>query len=184
VLVASESDLDYTGPSSEPQVLTVTDRWQAADANGDDRVDVADLGILATNYNRDTDGGRAAGDYNFDDFVNVADLGLLASHFGQGDAAADAAPAGSSFQHALAAYPQLPAVPEPTSLAGLLPALAALALRPRRFIFGQCEDRDASTKAYIDYMRPRCVELARVLKTTGSFGCHWYPPLRLTRRVT
>ena len=31
------------------------------------------------------------------------------------------------------------------------------------------EDRHASTQAYIDYMRPRCVELARVLKRTGSF---------------
>ena len=33
------------------------------------------------------------------------------------------------------------------------------------------EDRHASTQAYIEYMRPRCVELARVLKKTGSF-CH------------
>ena len=31
------------------------------------------------------------------------------------------------------------------------------------------EDRHASTQAYIDFMRPRCVELARVLKKTGSF---------------
>src|SRR2546421_7352621 len=30
------------------------------------------------------------------------------------------------------------------------------------------DDRHASTAAYIDYMRPRCVELARVLKKTGS----------------
>ena len=29
------------------------------------------------------------------------------------------------------------------------------------------EDRHASTQAYIDYMRPRCVQLARVLKETG-----------------
>src|SRR4051812_11441643 len=29
------------------------------------------------------------------------------------------------------------------------------------------EDRHASTQAYIDYMRPRCVELARVLKSTS-----------------
>lgn len=38
------------------------------------------------------------------------------------------------------------------------------------------EDRHASTKAYIDYMRPRCVELARVLKKTGSFyyHCDWH----------
>ena len=32
------------------------------------------------------------------------------------------------------------------------------------------EDRHASTQAYIDFMRPRCVELARVLKNTGSFS--------------
>src|SRR6266511_2954937 len=38
------------------------------------------------------------------------------------------------------------------------------------------EDRHESTKAYIDFMRPRCVELARVLKPTGSFyyHCDWH----------
>jgi DNA modification methylase len=38
------------------------------------------------------------------------------------------------------------------------------------------EDRHASTKAYIDYMRPRCEHLARVLKPTGSFyyHCDWH----------
>ena len=38
------------------------------------------------------------------------------------------------------------------------------------------EDRHESTRAYIDYMRPRCVELARVLKLTGSFyyHCDWH----------
>ena len=34
------------------------------------------------------------------------------------------------------------------------------------------EDRHENTKAYIDYMRPRCVQLARVLKQTGSLYCH------------
>jgi DNA modification methylase len=34
------------------------------------------------------------------------------------------------------------------------------------------DDRHASTRAYIDYMRPRCVQLARVLKKTGSFYYH------------
>ena len=34
------------------------------------------------------------------------------------------------------------------------------------------EDRHASTQAYIDFMRPRCVELARVLKKTGRFYYH------------
>lgn len=38
------------------------------------------------------------------------------------------------------------------------------------------EDRHASTQAYVDYMRPRCVELGRVLKKTGSFyyHCDWH----------
>ena len=38
------------------------------------------------------------------------------------------------------------------------------------------EDRHENTKAYIDYMRPRCVQLARVLKKTDSFyyHCDWH----------
>ena len=38
------------------------------------------------------------------------------------------------------------------------------------------DDRHESTKAYIEYMRPRCVEMARVLKKTGSFyyHCDWH----------
>lgn len=38
------------------------------------------------------------------------------------------------------------------------------------------EDRHASTQAYIDYMRPRCIQLKRVLKDSGSFyyHCDWH----------
>jgi len=38
------------------------------------------------------------------------------------------------------------------------------------------EDRHASTQAYIDFMRPRCERLHRVLKKTGSFyyHCDWH----------
>jgi DNA modification methylase len=38
------------------------------------------------------------------------------------------------------------------------------------------EDRHASTQAYIEFMRPRCVELARVMKQKGSFyyHCDWH----------
>jgi DNA modification methylase len=38
------------------------------------------------------------------------------------------------------------------------------------------EDRRENTKAYIDYLRPRCVQLARVFKQTGSFyyHCDWH----------
>ncbi len=34
------------------------------------------------------------------------------------------------------------------------------------------EDRHASTQAYIEYMRPRCVQLARVPKKTDRFYYH------------
>ncbi len=38
------------------------------------------------------------------------------------------------------------------------------------------DDRHENTQAYIDFMRPRCMELARVLKKTGSFyyHCDWH----------
>jgi len=38
------------------------------------------------------------------------------------------------------------------------------------------DDRHESTAAYIDFMRPRCIELHRVLKPTGSFcyHCDWH----------
>jgi len=38
------------------------------------------------------------------------------------------------------------------------------------------DDRHTSTQAYIDFMRPRCEQLARVLKGTGSFyyHCDWH----------
>jgi DNA modification methylase len=37
-------------------------------------------------------------------------------------------------------------------------------------------DRHASTQAYIEFMRPRCLQLARVLKKTGAFyyHCDWH----------
>ena len=38
------------------------------------------------------------------------------------------------------------------------------------------DDRHTSTQAYIDFMRPRCLELARVLRPTGTFyyHCDWH----------
>lgn len=41
-----------------------------------------------------------------------------------------------------------------------------------KVVFRDCPE---STQAYMDFMRPRCVELARVLKPTGSFyyHCDW-----------
>jgi len=52
------------------------------DANLDGRVDVVDLGILATNYGRTASTTWAMGDFNNDGKVDVLDLGLLATNYG------------------------------------------------------------------------------------------------------
>lgn len=61
----------YTGPWPIP-----------ADFNLDGIVNVADLGILATNYGKAGKGWRE-GDSSGDQLVNVADQGLLSTHYGQ-----------------------------------------------------------------------------------------------------
>jgi hypothetical protein len=54
------------------------------DANGDGRVDVGDLGILAANYGTIGTAAWVTGDFNGDKTVDVGDLGILAAHYGQG----------------------------------------------------------------------------------------------------
>jgi hypothetical protein len=56
----------------------------SGDANFDDRVDVADLGLLATNYGASSDATWMMGDFSGDGRVNVIDLGLLATGYGTG----------------------------------------------------------------------------------------------------
>ncbi|MEA1950201.1 MAG: PEP-CTERM sorting domain-containing protein, partial [Planctomycetota bacterium] len=80
------------------------------DFNGDDRVDVADLGILATYYGGT--GGLEQGDANGDGNIDVADLGILATNYGYGTAAAS--------------------VPEPSVLVGLLSLVLAGCCARRR----------------------------------------------------
>jgi len=52
------------------------------DANNDNRVDVVDLGILATNYGKLSGATGSQGDFNGDGAVNVIDLGILATNYG------------------------------------------------------------------------------------------------------
>lgn len=56
----------------------------AGDANGDGKVDVSDLGILAANYGETAGSLWTAGDFNDDGAVDVSDLGILAANYGQG----------------------------------------------------------------------------------------------------
>jgi parallel beta-helix repeat protein len=74
------------GLLNAPQMLDVP--FVDGDANGDDMVDVGDLGILAAKYG----GSRktwAEGDFNGDGWVDVGDLGILAANYGTNASNAD-----------------------------------------------------------------------------------------------
>jgi hypothetical protein len=58
------------------------------DANGDGKVDVGDLGILAANYGG-TNKTWVQGDFNNDTKVDVGDLGILAANYGTGTSGAN-----------------------------------------------------------------------------------------------
>lgn len=52
------------------------------DANGDGKVDVGDLGILAANYGSTVNITWDKGDFNNDGKVDVGDLGIFAANYG------------------------------------------------------------------------------------------------------
>ena len=105
------------------------------DANADGKVDVVDLGILATNFGLQSGATRQQGDFNGDGKVDVVDLGILASNFGEGVASLKTSQeASAAFQADLAMFPNLSAayVPEPAGLSAIVLAAGALLARPRR----------------------------------------------------
>jgi hypothetical protein len=61
--------------------VTIKKEKIPGDANGDKKVDVGDLGILAANYGG-MDKSWAEGDFNNDGKVDVGDLGILAANYG------------------------------------------------------------------------------------------------------
>jgi hypothetical protein len=100
--------------------------WLPGDANLSSSVTIADLGILAANWQQ-TDRFWEHGDFNFDGVVNIADLGILAGNWQAGTGG------GMSFQEALAMFDVFEGVvvPEPAA-AGLLGMAGLMALRRRR----------------------------------------------------
>jgi hypothetical protein len=54
----------------------------AGDANRDRKVDITDLGVLATNWQAaDADVTFSNGDFNYDHVVDITDLGILATNW-------------------------------------------------------------------------------------------------------
>jgi hypothetical protein len=97
----------------------------SGDATLDGAVTIADLGVLAANW-QGTDKYWFEGDFNYDGSVNIADLGILAGNWQKGTGG------GMSFEEALAMFDVFDGVviPEPSAL-GLI-GLGMLALRRRR----------------------------------------------------
>jgi hypothetical protein len=96
------------------------------DANLDGMVDIADLGILAANWQQVGIWGTA--DFNADSVVNIADLGILAANWQAGMNGG-----GLSFEDALAMFSEFRGVtiPEP-AMAGMIAAAGIIMLGRRR----------------------------------------------------
>jgi hypothetical protein len=109
--------------------VRVLEQTEYGDANLDGKVDVADLGILASNWQ--TSGTWATADFDGSGLVDVADLGLLASNWQFGVSAGASADLAEALASAgLAGV----SVPEPGTGMALL-AVGALVVprrRPRR----------------------------------------------------
>jgi hypothetical protein len=104
--------LTYNGLSVDANSLLVEATYYG-DTNLDRKVDVTDLGILATNYGKNVPNGILQGDFNNDGKVDVTDLGLLATDYGLGTSGPPFSV--SSLNSSV--------VPEPSALVFFLPML-------------------------------------------------------------
>jgi hypothetical protein len=69
-----------TGTTGYVKVTNIDFVAIGGDANLDGKINLADLGILAGNYNQ-SNTTWFQGDFNFNGVVNLADLGILAGHY-------------------------------------------------------------------------------------------------------
>jgi hypothetical protein len=118
ILMLGELDTSADGTVVPPSI--------AGDANMDGWVDIADLGILAANWQL-TGRSWEQADFNYDGIVDIADLGMLAANWQTG--AGDETPL---FSQALEMFDLFDRVeiPEPTGIS-LLGLVGLLALRRR-----------------------------------------------------
>jgi hypothetical protein len=102
--------------------------WVDGDFNGDGEVTIADLGVLAAHWQLN-DRYWFHGDFNYDGSVTIADLGILAANW---QAGVTPGSGGFSFGEAMAMFDVFNGVviPEPGALSLL--GLGLLALKRRR----------------------------------------------------
>ncbi len=80
-IVLGASGGTFSGETVDGSAVLVKYTY-GGDANLDGKVDVTDLGALATNWQ--TSSGWTGGDFNYDGFVDVTDLGALATNWQAG----------------------------------------------------------------------------------------------------
>jgi autotransporter-associated beta strand protein len=118
----------FNGAAVDANSLLIETTW-LGDSNLDRKVDVTDLGVLATNYGQPTPNGPVSGDFNNDGKVDVTDLGLLATDYGAGTNGVpfslDVVP---NYQ-----FLSLASVPEPATFLSLIPAALLFRNHRRRF---------------------------------------------------
>ncbi|HSV15288.1 MAG TPA: hypothetical protein VLI90_13595 [Tepidisphaeraceae bacterium] len=102
------------------------------DTNLDGKVDVGDLGALATNYGTTAGAFWSQGDSNYDGKVDVGDLGALATNYGTSLVSGSASDAQMASSTATIAT----SVPEPCSFALIGLGAATLSYRRRRLLPG------------------------------------------------
>jgi hypothetical protein len=114
----------FAGVAVTSYNLIIESTW-LGDSNLDRKVDVTDLGTLATNYGQSTPNSPLAGDFNNDGKVDVTNLGLLATNYGAGTN-------GAPFSLLNFEILTSSSVPEPSTLALLSLTTLPLLRRNRR----------------------------------------------------
>ena len=78
----------YDTGAGTVSVVLARESWTAipGDASLDGRVDIADLGAVATYYGQSNKNWKQ-GDFNFDGIVDIADLGAIATNWQAGTGA-------------------------------------------------------------------------------------------------
>jgi hypothetical protein len=104
------------------------------DANLDGKVNGADFTLMAANFNDAVTDGCDEGDFNYDGDVNGSDFVLLAGNFNQFASQSDVSAADLQALDSFAAANgiSMASVPEPATVAMMLPAGVALLKRRRR----------------------------------------------------
>jgi hypothetical protein len=114
----------FGGQPVDANSILIESTW-FGDSNLDRKVDVTDLGTLATNYGKAVSNGTLQGDFNNDGKVDVTDLGLLATNYGAGTNGAPYSVLGTQ-----SSSPS--PVPEPPTLLLLASPLVTILRRSRR----------------------------------------------------